>query len=81
MERVELRANNQSEADCLERELATYDPQRSDLTVSVELTRASTADLFALLTAIDTCLRANGISGVRVEVDGRAYLLAPEPAA
>jgi hypothetical protein len=80
MERIEFRAGNRSEAECLERELAAYAPDRSGLSVSVELDSRSATELFALLSAADKCLQANGIGGVRVEVAGRSYLLEPERA-
>ena len=34
--------------------------------------------MLGLLAAIETCLVANDIRSVRVELDGRPYLLAPQ---
>jgi hypothetical protein len=79
MERIEFRASSRRDAECLERELAGHAPHRSGLAVSVEFD-GSTSSLFALLSAAETCLRENGIGGVRVEVAGSAYLLAPQTA-
>jgi hypothetical protein len=42
----------------------------------VELEDRSRIDLVALLAAVETCITANDIRSVRVELDGQAYLMA-----
>jgi hypothetical protein len=79
MRRFQIEARTDEDAVCLIRELAPYAPQVSGRSIVVELDERSASDLFALLAALDACLRANEIPSVRVEVDGRAYLLAPQP--
>jgi hypothetical protein len=77
MRLLQIRARNGEDADCLVRELAAYSPMRSGRSVLVEIQERSETALLALLGAVETCLTANEISGVRLEVDGRRYLLAP----
>jgi hypothetical protein len=61
------------------RELATFTPERERQTITVGLDDgAQAADLFAVPAAVDACLRANEIPSVRVELDGRVYMLAPQ---
>jgi hypothetical protein len=59
------------------RELAAYSPTRSRGVVVVELDERSEDDVLGVLAAVETCLRANDIRSVRVELDDRFYLLAP----
>jgi hypothetical protein len=60
------------------RELAVYSPKRSRRSILLELDERSHTDLMALLAAVETCLAANNIRSVRVELDGRPYMLAPQ---
>jgi hypothetical protein len=59
------------------RELAVYSPKRLRRTLLLELSAdRPEQQLLGLLSAIDTCLSANDIRSVRVELDGKPYLLA-----
>jgi hypothetical protein len=42
----------------------------------IELDERSTLDLLALLSAIETCIAANDIRSVQIELDGQKYTLA-----
>jgi hypothetical protein len=53
---------------------AAYRPKRSEHVVLIELEDASQNDLLALLSAIETCLSANDIETVRLDLDGKHYL-------
>jgi hypothetical protein len=77
MRLLQIRARNGEDADCLMRELAGYSPMRSGRSVPVEFEERSETTLLALVGAVETCLTANEISDVRLEVDGRRYLMAP----
>jgi hypothetical protein len=57
-------------------ELAAYSPTRSGRTVTAKVEERETAVL-GLLAAVETCLSANDIRSVRIELDGHSYLLAP----
>jgi hypothetical protein len=59
------------------RELARYSPTRSSGTILIALEERSEADLRGVLAAVETCLNANEIRSVRIELDERSYLLAP----
>jgi hypothetical protein len=59
------------------RELAVYSPTRARRSIVVELEERSETDVLAVLTAVETCLSANEIRSVRVELDGSSYMLAP----
>ena len=59
------------------RELASYSPTRSRRTISFELDARSETSVLGLLAAVETCLSANEIRSVQVELDGRSYMLAP----
>jgi hypothetical protein len=59
------------------RELAVYSPKRSKRSILIELEERSQTDLLALLAAVETCLSANDIRSVRVELDGKKYAMAP----
>jgi xanthine dehydrogenase iron-sulfur cluster and FAD-binding subunit A len=61
------------------RELAVYSPKRSRRTILFEVEERSETDLLSVFTALETCLSANDIRSVRVELDGHSYMLAPEP--
>lgn len=73
---VQLRAPREEEAACLMRELAVYGPRREDRAILIEIEEDSTLDLLALLSAVETCVSANDIRSVRVELDGEKYTLA-----
>ena len=45
-------------------------------TLLLEVADRSHTDLLAMLAAIETCLIANDIRSVRIELDGRAYAMA-----
>jgi hypothetical protein len=77
MRLLQVRARNGEDADCLMRELTAYAPMRSGRSVLIEIEERSETALLALLAAAETCLTANEISGVRLEVDGHRYLMAP----
>jgi hypothetical protein len=77
MRLLQIRARTGDDADCLVRELAGYSPMRSGKSILVEIQESSQSTLMAVLAAVETCLIANQISGVRVELDGRVYALAP----
>ena len=76
MRLVQIRAASVGEVDCLVGELAAYSPRPSQRSVLIELDEASHTDLLALLSAVETCLVANDIRSVRLEVDGENYLFA-----
>jgi hypothetical protein len=76
MRLVQLRAPKEEDAACLLRELAVYAPKRLRGAILIEFEERSTSDLLALLSAIETCIAANAITSVRIELDGRKYTLA-----
>ena len=76
--RVQIRARTNDDAECLMRELAVYSPQRLKRSITVEFEERSETDVLAFLSAVETCLSANDIRSVRVELDDRRYLLAPQ---
>jgi hypothetical protein len=78
MRLIQIRAPRDEDAECLMRELAVYSPKRSRRSILLELDERSHTDLMALLAAVETCLAANNIRSVRVELDGRPYMLAPQ---
>lgn len=59
------------------RELAPYSPTRESAGIQIEIEERSEADVLGVLAAVETCLRANEIRSVRIELDGRSYMLAP----
>jgi hypothetical protein len=59
------------------RELAAFSPKRSQLAIGIELDERAEAPLLACLSALETCLLANDVPSVRVELDGKPYLLEP----
>jgi hypothetical protein len=61
------------------RDLAAYSPTRSRHAILIQLEERSEADVLGLLAAVETCLSANEIRSVRVELDGSPYMLAPSP--
>jgi hypothetical protein len=77
MRLLQVRARTDEDVECLLRELAQYSPTRSRRGILVELEERSESDLLGLLAAVETCLIANEIRSVRVELDGRSYMLAP----
>ena len=74
MRLLQIRAR--TDADCLMRELAAYSPMRSRGVILVELEERSEADVLGVLAALETCLSANEIRSVRIQLDGRSYMLA-----
>ena len=59
------------------RELKAYSPARSRRAITVELDERPETVVLSLLAALETCLTANDIRSVQVELDGRSYMLAP----
>jgi len=76
MRLLQIRARADADADCLMRELAAYSPTRSRSGIQIELEERSEVDVLGVLAAVETCLSANEIRSVRVELDGRSYMLA-----
>jgi hypothetical protein len=77
MRLLHIRAQTDEDTGCLMRELAVYSPKRLRRTLLLELSAdRPEQQLLGLLSAIDTCLSANDIRSVRVELDGKPYLLA-----
>jgi hypothetical protein len=76
MRLLKIRANTGADADCLMRELAAYAPTLSRRAVLVELDERSESDVLGVLTAVETCLSAHEIRSVRIQLDGRSYMLA-----
>jgi hypothetical protein len=79
MRLIQIRTRAAEDADCLMRELAVYSPRRSKRAIQIELEEHSQTDLLAMLAALDTCLNANDIRSVQVELDGKKYTMAPSP--
>jgi hypothetical protein len=79
MRLVQIRARTDEDAECLMRELAGYSPRCTRRAILVELEERSEVDLLAVLAALESCLLANDIRSVRLELDGRPYMLAPSP--
>jgi hypothetical protein len=61
------------------RDLAAYSPTRSRHSILIQLEGGSEADVLGVLAGVETCLGANEIRSVRVELDGSSYMLAPSP--
>jgi hypothetical protein len=76
MRLLQIRARTDADADCLMRELVPYAPTRSGRAILLEVAERSEADLWGVLAAVETCLTASEIRSVRVELDGRSYMLA-----
>jgi hypothetical protein len=77
MRLLQIRARTDQDAECLIRELAAYSPKRTHRAILVEVEERSETDLLAVLSALERCLMANDIRSVRIELDGRPYMLAP----
>jgi hypothetical protein len=75
---LRIHAKTDEEAVCLVRELAVYAPRRSRTSITIELPERSERMLLGALAAAETCLAAHDIRSVRIEVDGKPYLLAPQ---
>jgi hypothetical protein len=74
---LRIRAKTDADADCLMRELAAHSPTRSPSCIQIELDERSETDVLGILAAVETCLSANEIRSVSIELDGRSYMLAP----
>jgi hypothetical protein len=59
------------------RELVAYSPIRSRRAIAVEIEHRPETAVLGLLAAVETCLTANEIRSVQVELDGHSYMLAP----
>jgi hypothetical protein len=79
MRLVQIRARTDEDAECLMRDLAAYSPTRSRHAILIQLEEGSEADVLGVLAGVETCLSANEIRSVCVELDGRSYMLAPSP--
>jgi hypothetical protein len=77
MRLLQIRARTDEDAECLIRELAAYSPKRTHRAILIEVEERSETDLLAVLSALEKCLMANDIRSVRLELDGRPYMLAP----
>jgi xanthine dehydrogenase iron-sulfur cluster and FAD-binding subunit A len=77
MRLLQIRARTDEDASCLVRELAVYSPRRLRRSILLELEERSETDLLAVLAAVETCLSANDIRSVRIELDGSTYAMAP----
>jgi hypothetical protein len=77
MRLLQIRVTTDADADCLMRELSAYAPTQARRAVLVEIEDRSELDVLSVLAAVETCLKANDIRSVRIELDGRSYLLAP----
>ena len=75
MRLLQIRVRTNGEAECLVRELAVYSPKRMRLALLVELDDRSNTEVLAILAAVETCLSANDIRSVRIELDGHAYTM------
>jgi hypothetical protein len=79
MRLLQIRARTNEDVDCLMQELGAYSPTRAGRAISIKLEERSESDLLSVLSALETCLTANDIRSVRLELDGRPYILAPSP--
>jgi hypothetical protein len=77
MRLLQIRAPKEDDVACLMRELASYAPEQRGRSILVELEDRSNSDLMGLLSAAETCIAANDIRSVRIELDGQKYTLAP----
>jgi hypothetical protein len=77
MRLLQIQARSNEEVDCLIRELAVYAPRRSRRSILIELKGRSEAEVLGLLAAVETCLSANDIPNVRIELDGTSYVMEP----
>ena len=77
MRLIQIRAVTNEDAECLMRELAAHSPTRKRRSILIELEERSENDFAALLSGLETCLLANDIRSVRVELDGQPYLMTP----
>jgi hypothetical protein len=73
--RLTIRARNDTEVACLMADLARHRPERMGRTVVIELGPAAHSDLLAVLSAAERCLEANDIPSVKVQIDGKGYLM------
>jgi hypothetical protein len=78
MRLLQIRASKARDTECLMRELAVYSPKRAGRTIVIEVEERSETTLLGLFSALETCLSANDIRSVRVELDDRSYMLAPQ---
>jgi hypothetical protein len=79
MRLLHVRARTDADFDCLKRALDAYSPMQSKRTLLIDLEGdLSEQRLLGLLSAVETCVNANDITSVRIELDGRPYLLASQ---
>jgi hypothetical protein len=77
MRLLQIRARTDEDAECLLRVVAVYSPKRSSRSILIELQERTQADLLGMLAALETCLSANDIRSVRIELDGKKYTMSP----
>jgi hypothetical protein len=78
MRLLQIRAPKAADLDRLMRELAVYSPKRSlGGTILVEVEERSEMTFLGLFSALETCVTANDIRSVRVQLDDRSYMLTP----
>lgn len=73
--RLTIRARNDKDVACLIADLAAYGPERVGRTVVIELGQAAHSELLAVLSAAERCLEANDIPSIKVQIDGKGYLM------
>ena len=76
---LQIQVRSDRDAECLMRELAAFGPKRRRLVIRIELGEREEAVLLACLSALETCLLANDIPSVRIELDDKPYILEPAP--
>lgn len=77
MRLVRIRARTDEDTECLMRELASYSPSRERRMILIELEERSETAVLALLSAVETCLSANDIPSLRLELDASTYMREP----
>lgn len=77
MRLVQIEAQTNEDVDRLLRELSAYSPRRSHRLLVIQLGADSHSELMPLLAAVETCLSANDIRSVRIEIDGNTYMMTP----
>jgi hypothetical protein len=73
--RLVLRGRNSRDVDCLMRELAVYSPTRRRRAVVIDLGQGGQLEMLGVLSAAKRCLETNQIPSVKVEIDGKGYLM------
>jgi hypothetical protein len=79
MRLLQIRARSDEDLECLVRELPVDASRRFRRSVLIELRNRSEAEVLGLLAAVETCLNANDIPSVRVELDDHSYVMEQKP--